>query len=379
MIKTPKLRPIYKKNLLLARLSAAFELTKHDGDDSIDDSQPSSTRLRELIKYIGSQNEYQSCFDDIKAFVGRLDRSGIRYLVQSCIPHLHDTSIDEQHSHRLRLLGYKLKYFILTCPANYTTTSGNELKFSCISCGGETEYQSCQRCFTTVLQQSLDLYEVIAVESPDLLSTDDAPIDLAILAAFCCIKLSSRNPDISCTTLPANAFRHVIRGILLLERQLAFSPKNSQLLLLLLQLHLLVGSAPRSTFIFEELSIKRTVMDSLAPLFYDRLTTVAPALLSPSDDLGYQLVDMLTSHYQVSLKLRMPRRLIDALESDTYSSVLDIPQYITGLRNSCTRAMSLVEEIRSERMLGCPTWELLTHERFSKCLLLLAGAHTNNH
>lgn len=236
-----------------------------------------------------------------------------------------------------------------------------------MSCEGKNEYQSCQTCFAEVLQRCLDLYEIIAVELPDLLSTDDAPADLAILAAFCCIKLASPNPDVSCSTLPARSFRHIIRGLLLLERQLAFRPKNSQMLLLLLQLHLLAGSAPRSTYLFEELAIKRTIMDSLAPLFYDRLTTIAPALLSPSDDMGYQLVDMLTSHYQVSLKVRMPRRLIDALDSDAYSSVLGIPQYIIGLRNSCTRVMSLVEEIRSERMLGCPTWELLTHERFSKC------------
>jgi hypothetical protein len=206
----------------------------------------------------------------------------------------------------------------------------------------------------------------MATATPDRLSNDDIPADLVILAAFCGIKLASPRPDIPCSKLPVDSFRSIYRGLLLLERQLAFTPKNSQLLLLLLQLHLLVGSGPRARQLFEELRIKRTVMDSLGPLFYDRLSIVAPALLSPSDDYGWQLMDMLSGHYSVSLKLRMPRRLFEAFESQSYSSILTIPKYITDLRNSCTRAMSLVEEARSERMLGNPTWELLSEKRFSK-------------
>lgn len=254
----------------------------------------------------------------------------------------------------------------MTSPINYTTTADDKFRFTCTTCAGKTEYQSCQKCFNTTLRRALELYESIAIDSPDRLSTDEIPAELIILAAFCNIKLASSNPDTPCSKLSADSFRYIIRALLLLERQLAFSPKNSQLLLLLLQLHLLVGSAPRSCQLFEELAIKRTIMDSLAPLFYDRLTTVAPALLSPSEDLGYRLMDMLTSHYVVSLRLRMPRRLTDAFEANSYSSVLEIPKYITNLRDSCTRAMSLVEEVRSERMLGCPTWELLSDLRFSK-------------
>lgn len=368
LIQTPDLRTIYRRNLLLARLSAAFQMAGHDGEDSIDE-QASSLRLRELIKYIGSQNESQACFDDVKPFVEQLDRSGVQYFLRVCVPHLHDTSRDDYHSHRLRLLGYKLKYLILSCPVYYTTSPGSKPRFTCMSCEGELEYQSCRECFGEVYQRCLDLYEIISIEEPDTLSTDSAPADLVIMAALCAVKLASANPDVPCSSLPPGSFRYIMRGLLLLERQLAFSPKNSQILLLLLQLHLLVGSAPRTTFLFEELSVKRTIMDSLAPIFYDRLTTVAPKLLDPDEDLGYHLADALASHYQNSLKLRMPRRLVDAFASDNYSSVLDIPKYITALRNSATRAMSLVEELRSERMLGGPTWELFSSVRYREYLL----------
>ena len=89
-------------------------------------------------------------------------------------------------------------------------------------------------------------------------------------------------------------------------------------------------------------------------------------MISPSDNWGWQLMDMLTSHFSYSLKLRMPRRLVDAFEAESYSSVLEIPKYISDLRTSATRAMSLVEESRAERLLGAPTWELFTDLRFSK-------------
>ena len=248
----------------------------------------------------------------------------------------------------------------------YSTIDGEKTRFTCLACGAETEFQSCPTCFSGILKRTLETYESIGVETPNRLSNDDIPADLVILAAFCSIKLAAPQPDIPCTKLPVDSARTLFRSLLLLERQLAFSPKNSQLLLLLLQLHLLVGSGPRARQIFEELTIKRTVMDSLGPLFYDRLSIVAPALLSPSDDYGWQLMDMLSGHYSVSLKLRMPRRLFEAFESESYSSILTIPKYITDLRISCTRAMSLVEEARSERMLGNPTWELLSEKRFSK-------------
>ncbi|KAJ4139662.1 hypothetical protein NW765_003571 [Fusarium oxysporum] len=107
-------------------------------------------------------------------------------------------------------------------------------------------------------------------------------------------------------------------------------------------------------------------MDSLAPIFYDRLSTISPALISPSDETGWELLDLLSSHFNVSLKLRMPRRLIDAFESGSYSSVIDIPEYMENLRWSCTRAMSLVEETRTDRIMGEHFSEVFTDPRFTE-------------
>ena len=73
---------------------------------------------------------------------------------------------------------------------------------------------------------------------------------------------------------------------------------------------------------------------------------------------------MLESHFDVSLKLRMHRRLSDAFETNSYGSILSIPKYIENLRWSCTRVMSLVEEARIERIFGQQFLDVFQDARF---------------
>lgn len=364
LVKAPNLRPIYRRNLLLARVSAAFRLVPFESEDVVED-RIESLRLRELAKYIEDQVFSPACFDDIKGFVEQLDCPGLMHLTNDFMTELRDRTTDARSLERINVLKIKIKYLATTCPQMYTGIPGDNIKHRCTWCEGDSDFQSCQNCFSNILKSALELYQTMVNGSQHSLVTDEATADLIILVVFCCIKLACPDPSTSCTTLLASSRRHIFQALLLLEHHLAFSPKNSQFLLLLLQLHLLVGSAPRSRQLFDDLTVKRTIMDSLGPLFYDRLSTLAPNLISPSDDRGWQLMDGLTSHYSVSLKLRMPRRLVDAFESESYSSVIDIPKYITDLRTSCTRAISCIEETRSERMLGCPTWELLSDARYS--------------
>ena len=353
LIKSPNLRPIYRRNVLLARVSATFQLISDETDDSVD-GQASSTRLQELTRYIEDQANSPACFDDIKPFVEKLDRSGMDHLAQEFLPQLckKRESEGDAEARQARLLSLKVRYLMATCPLSYSSVPD--------------EAAARTRCFTSIWQDGLEFYKDIATKSADTLSVDpQLPPELALLVAFCSIKLANTDPNGSLASIPASSRRHFFHAILLLEYQLSFSPKNSQLLLVLVQLHLLLGSAPRSRQLWDELGVKRTIMDSLAPLVYDRLSLTSPALLSPSENWGWQLMDMLTSHFSYSLKLRMPRRLVDAFESESYSSVLEIPKYIHNLRTSTTRAMSLVEETRSERVLGAPTWELFSDPRFS--------------
>ncbi|KAF4127009.1 N-acetyltransferase B complex (NatB) non catalytic subunit [Geosmithia morbida] len=366
LVKFPGLRAIYRRNLLLARVSAAFQLLTPDGDDSID-GRASSTRLQELMRYVEDQAASPACFDDVKTFVEKLDLSGLRYFVDDFLAGLGERK-EKLSAGQAGLLALKFRYLTATCPISYTTVPGEKPRAKCQRCGAEEQYASCASCFRGIWDEALVLYKDIATKAPDqLLSDAHVPPELALLLAVCSVRLAFPDPKATpaaSTYTSAESLWHLYHAVLVLEYQLSFSPKNAPILLVLVQLHLRLGSAPRSRQLWGELGVKRTIMDSLGPLFYDRLSTVAPALLSPSDTWGWQLMDMLTSHYSYSLKMRMPRRLIDAFEAESYGSVLDMPRYIHDLRTSATRAMSLVEETRSERMLGRPTWELFSDPRF---------------
>ncbi|KAM3511567.1 hypothetical protein MY11210_004785 [Beauveria gryllotalpidicola] len=343
-------KPMYKRNVMLARVSASFQLLESEHPDAID-SSPSSLRLRELVKYINNQASYPSCFDDIRLFVEQLDPSGIDYLAHHHF--LPREPSDDLPELRRQILALKLQYFAATCPQ------------TCITAGTKSERRACRELrFKNVYQASMALHKYInTISSYTSQSTKDVQSEVALVAAFCLVGLADQLPSSLPTT---EATQYLVQALLLLQQQLSSSPKHSQISLLLVQLHLRVGSAPEALAVWDTLAVKRTIMDSLAPLFYDRLSTVAPGMTSPLTDAGWQLMASIKTHYQTSLKMRMPRRLIDAFQDGSYSSVLAVPRYVENLRVSCTRAMSLVESVRSERLFGVTDTDFFSDSRFTE-------------
>ncbi|KAM3523128.1 hypothetical protein MY4038_008325 [Beauveria bassiana] len=343
-------KPMYKRNVMLARVSASFQLLESEHPDAID-SSPSSLRLRELVKYINNQASYPSCFDDIRLFAEQLDPSGIDYLAYHHFVSREPS--DDLPELRRQILALKLQYFAATCPQTCTTA------------GTTSERRACREpLFKKVYQASMALHKYIStISSYASQSTKDVQSEVALVAAFCLIGLANQLPSSLPTT---EATQYLVQALLLLQQQLSSSPKHSQISLLLVQLHLRVGSAPEALAVWDTLAVKRTIMDSLAPLFYDRLSTVAPGMTSPLTGAGWQLMTSIKTHYQTSLKMRMPRRLIDAFQDGSYSSVLAVPRYIENLRVSCTRAMSLVESVRSERLFGVTDTDFFSDSRFTE-------------
>ncbi|KAF7553333.1 hypothetical protein G7Z17_g3684 [Cylindrodendrum hubeiense] len=362
-VKVPNMRPIYKRIIFLARVSAAFNLASNDGDD-LTDGQPASLRLKELIHYVQDQGANAACFDDIKCFAEKLNPLALKYLAYECIPQLAKDNENELDSARIRTFSLKLQYFVSTCPSMYVIIPGEKPLRRCIITGEEVDPDSPGPCFATVAEGALELYQSLVKLAPTHFSVEaEIKPDLAVLIALCNIQ-SAFPPSTDSSNTPVS-LSPLIRATLIMEHQLPLTPKHGIISLLLVQLHLFLGTAPRAREIWETLGVKRTIMDSLGPIFYDRLSTIAPSIISPNDTWGWELMELLHTHYSVSLKLRMPRRLIDAFESSSYGSVIDIPRYIENLRWSCTRAMSLVEETRTERLLGQNFAEVLQDERFA--------------
>ncbi|PNY29927.1 Uncharacterized protein TCAP_00161 [Tolypocladium capitatum] len=362
--KSKNLRPIYRRNVLLARVSAAFDLGAGDEDD-LQDGRPSSLRIRELSNYVEDQKSSLACFDDIKGFVERLDASAIKHMAYRHIPRLADASPDGAVAARVRLLSLKLQYFASTCPLSAVTVPGEKPRSKCAFCDAEFDTALCPSCLSGIGRNALALYQSAAKDLAGNPAAENEIIpELAMVVGFCNLRLAFNHERRGYTRSRPPLAQHLLRALFMLEHQFHLTPKHSQTSLVLVQLHLLLGSAHRSREIWDNLAVKRTIVDSLAPIFYDRLSTVSPSAISPSDGWAWQLHETLRSHYAVSLNLRMPRRLIDAFEAGKYSSIMDMPKYIENLRASCTRAMSLVEEARADRLLGQRYGELLNDARF---------------
>ncbi|KAG5744647.1 hypothetical protein H9Q70_012649 [Fusarium xylarioides] len=364
-IKSPNLRPIYKRIILLARVSAAFNLASNDEDDLVE-NEPASFRLKELISYVESQGTNAACFDDIKVFVERLSPSALKYMAYEFVPkRAQMTTEDEIQSARISNLAFKLQYFAATCSYMYSTVPGERPLRKCLVSSIEVDASSSGPAFSTIAETALKAHQSLSplTSKSSTIKAEIRP-ELAVIIGLSIIQ-TAFPPSTDISNIPVS-YAPLLRALLFLEHQLTLTPKHSIISLLLVQLHLRVGSSSRAREIWDTLGVKRTIMDSLAPIFYDRLSTVSPALISPSDETGWELLDLLSSHFNVSLKLRMPKRLIDAFESGSYSSVIDIPEYMENLRWSCTRAISLVEETRTDRIMGEHFSEVFTDPRFTE-------------
>ncbi|PHH92169.1 hypothetical protein CDD83_8555 [Cordyceps sp. RAO-2017] len=361
--KSKNLRPIYRRNVLLARVLAAFHLGPGDQED-LQDGKPSSLRLRELVSFIDDQKTSPACFDDIKRFMEMLSAPAIKFVAYRHVPQLVDAAAKKETKAQIRLLSLMLQYFVSTCSLSAVRVPGERPTSKCVVCDAAFDASSCPSCLSSIGNKALDLYTQSAEEdvSNPIFKNEVLP-GLALTVALCNLGTAFNVDRPGSTPSGLSSTKPLLRALFMLEHQLHLSPKHAPISLVLVQLHLMLGSAYRAREIWDDLSVKRTIVDSLAPIFYDRLSTLAPTVLSPSDSWGNYLMDTLKSHYSTSLKLRMPRRLIDAFEAGSYCSVMEIPKYIENLRAGCTRALSLVEESRTHRLLGVTPRGVLTDDR----------------
>jgi hypothetical protein len=139
-----------------------------------------------------------------------------------------------------------------------------------------------------------------------------------------------------------------LQAVLLLDTQLKDTPGDTELRLLLVQLYLLLGCASYAYQLWTPLDVKRTIQDSLSPLFFDRISSLSPGLFQGTRPL----MEPLRSFYNHNLGDRSPVRIWDAFAAGSYTSILDMTEYDGNLRRSCTVMMTLVEERRAIRCYG---------------------------
>jgi N-terminal acetyltransferase B complex non-catalytic subunit len=352
------LRPIHNRTLSLAAIAATFSSPVEVSSGN------TAGCVGEILSYISSQSENMSCFDDIKPFVAKLGVGEMKKLCYEIIPKMAHDASDSFRSKSLNALTYKLQYLILGCPQVSTSLAwlagDKKQRWKCEICQAEVQILPCCTCLSGIFRGACALYcEVRDNLDEKLKDGQKGEIlpELSIVLGTVSIRLSrlhtvdSHQFPMSVSTLD---FEKLLQAALILESQLEYSPKNVRVILLLVRLYLIFGCASRAKEVWDILDVKRTISDSLSPLFFDRLSTIAPGMVASVDRPGKSFLEGVKSHYSASLQLRMPRRLADAFEAESYSSIIEIPKYVHQLRTSCTFVMGFVEDARAARAVGAP-------------------------
>jgi hypothetical protein len=206
-----------------------------------------------------------------------------------------------------------------------------------------------------VISSASELYQQIACDSelsdaiPRL--DKDPRLDLALVIGISLLKLAGLKPQTSDTgpsiwkDIDPGLF---LQGVLVLDVQLKVSPRDNELRLLLVQLYLLLGCASYAYQLWIPLDVKRTIQDALSPLFFDRISNISPGLFQGTRSF----MEPLRAYYNNTLRDACPLRIWDAFSSGSYTSILDMVEYDSDLRRSCTMMMALVEERRAIRCFG---------------------------
>lgn len=210
----------------------------------------------------------------------------------------------------------------------------------------------CKACLENVVSTALSKLREVEKRVDSSKGLDKDPrIDLALVASSALVKLSglrqnptSRLPPLSNINVP-----RFLQAILVLATQVSKTPNEVPLRLLLVQFYLLLGCTSLAYETWLPMDVKRTIQDSLSPLFFDRIASLSPGLFNQNK---HALTEPLTSYYTGLLREASPVRVWDAFAAGSYSSTLDMANYWGRLRRSCTLVMSAIEERRATRALG---------------------------
>lgn len=260
----------------------------------------------------------------------------------------------------LRILELKFRYLLTTCPQTLSEVpsviDGQQPThpYRCRLCSNSAA-SPCEECLKSIISSAVITHQKIGANPkhvqaiPDL--DKDPRLDLSMLIGLSLLKLSGlqqRTGDLSQPPLKDISPSHLLQAVLVLDTQLRETPDDTGLRLLLVQLYILLGCASYAYQLWAPLDVKRTIQDALSPLFFDRISTLSPGLFQGSRPL----IDPLRSYYTATLRDQCPIRVWDAFSAGSYTSIVDMAEYDSRLRRSCTVVMTVVEERQATRALG---------------------------
>ena len=253
----------------------------------------------------------------------------------------------------------KLRYFATTRPQSSTRLAdkrGSGPGYRCKECGSATS-DSCHVCLEELVHDVGRAFRAIAGDEATVHALsgqgNDPRPDMALTSSVALLKLGglgSRRVSTRGSPIKGVSVPRFLQATLLLDGRLQSNPGDVRLRLLLVKLYLLLGCGTIAHQLWLHMDVKRTIQDALSPLFFDRISTVAPTLFHTSS--GKPLLGSLKKYYQTSLRSPAPVTIWAAFAAGSYTSILDMAEFDDRLRRSCTRVMAAVEERRGARFFG---------------------------
>ncbi|KAL1895924.1 hypothetical protein Sste5346_005023 [Sporothrix stenoceras] len=356
---SPKLPQMYTKNVGLALLQTTFGLPPALLPEPAEGQ--SSLQVEQLLAFIEANLDKASLFNDVRSFVERLSFNQAQDLL---------TRLEVPSTTLRRVLVLKLRYLLATCPEtrcprsilyNQTEAEADQallkgdggpslFELACKVCrNAAPESYGCTHCLQELAKSSLQLHHSLSDDSEFLSAVPkmdkDPRIDLALVAASSLLRLAGDGSD--------TKSRPLLQAALVLDAQQRQTPDDIPLRLLMVRVFLRLSCGSHAQQLWQPLGVKRSILDALGPLFYDRLSTVAPGLFAgASTPKKPLLLEPLKQYFATVLRHPSAVRIWDAFASGSYSSILDMATYQVRLQRSCTRAMTVVEERRAARALG---------------------------
>ncbi|KAK5659258.1 hypothetical protein OQA88_1350 [Cercophora sp. LCS_1] len=353
-----KTAAMYKKNLSLALLELTFAL---EGADEFDPgSNGLSARAIQVGLFLEQYFDKLSAFDDVRNYVEDLGFEEARCLVKEILPRMLDAESQKAKKVILKSLTCKIRYLLATCPQTVSRypsmVKGQQQTEShqCRFCSSLTAFP-CRSCLKQIIGDSADVYRQITADKdirdsiPHL--DKDPRIDLSLVIGTSLLKLAELQAgNLHALRSPLHDVDSslFLQSTLILDTQLKRTPSDNSLRLLLVQLYLLLGNASYAQQLWAPLDVKRTIQDALSPLFFDRISTISPALFQGARPL----LEPLVTYYNNTIGGDCPLKIWDAYSYGSYTSILDMVKYDDKLRRSCTLFMTLVEEYRAARLFG---------------------------
>ncbi|KAI4601552.1 hypothetical protein KJ359_011682 [Pestalotiopsis sp. 9143b] len=303
-----------------------------------------------LVGYVRNHCSKVSCFDDIKPFVEKFGHADkMRFAANLSKLALEELPGDIFKSFAIGSISARISYLMVASSKSHLA-------------------QLCAVNYNWSLQRS-DLRERIQSEDVDPIA------NVAIVGATSLLKIAGldcSHRDIGFSDHTSLDLRLILQATLWLQdyhRQSA--SKSSEMTLFLTKLYLLVGCVPQARSLWDTLGVKNVTLESIGPLFSDRLSSIAPGMWRAD---GATPMSQYHRYFKDAVNRHIPTQITTALECGNYASVLGLMEARDKLRNSCTMVMANVEDRRGLRAIGS---RYLADVHFDQVLIQMQEAPLN--